>query len=54
MPKQEEKIETILENIENNDIIKDDVIDGIDINEKLEDLQEEDIDKMQLKIQLHP
>jgi len=47
MPKLEEKIENILENIEKNDIIKEDIIDNIDINQKSDDLQEDDIDKMQ-------
>tara|TARA_Y100000992_G_scaffold128613_1_gene84656 strand:+ start:28634 stop:31933 length:3300 start_codon:yes stop_codon:yes gene_type:complete len=47
MPKLEEKIENILENIEKNDIIKEDIIDNVEIDEKFGDLQEDDVDKMQ-------
>ena len=51
MPNNSDKIETVLENIENNGILKEDIIDNPDIKDAVENLdgiyQEDDIDKMQ-------
>jgi len=51
MPNKDEKIETVLDNIEKTGVIKEDIVDNIDIKQKINDLdadyQEDDFDKMQ-------
>ena len=50
MPNKDEKIESVLDNIEKTGVIKEDIVDNIDIGEKVNDLdavyQEDDLDKI--------
>ena len=51
MPNKDEKIEAVLDKIENNGVLKEDIIDDVDISQKINDedgeFQEEDIESMQ-------
>ena len=51
MPNKDEKIETVLDKIDNNGVLKEDIIDNVDISQRINDedgdFQEEDIENMQ-------
>jgi hypothetical protein len=51
MPNKDEKIETVLDKIDNNGVLKEDIIDNVDISQRINDedgdFQEEDMEHMQ-------